>query len=48
MHPFHSLFTEEPETEYVPDIFGRVGQAGSKDRSQKTGIRNQKPSSFLF
>ncbi len=28
MHPFHGLFTAEPETEYVPDIFGRVGQGG--------------------
>ena len=26
MHPFQSLFTEEPETEYVPDFMGRLGQ----------------------
>ncbi len=26
MHPLHSLFTDEPETEYVPDILGRIGQ----------------------
>ena len=26
MHPFHSLFEENPESEYVPDIFGRLGQ----------------------
>ncbi len=26
MHPFHSLFTDQPETEYVPDIMGRLGQ----------------------
>ncbi len=28
MDPFHSLFTAEPETEYVPDGMGRVGQGG--------------------
>ena len=28
MHPFHSLFTAEPETEYVPDSMGRLGQGG--------------------
>ena len=28
MHPFHSLFTDEPETEYVPDIMVRLGQGG--------------------
>jgi len=28
MHPFHSLFTDEPDTEYVPDRMGRLGQGG--------------------
>jgi hypothetical protein len=28
LHPFHSLFTDEPEIEYVPDAMGRLGQGG--------------------
>lgn len=26
MHPFHSLFADEPATEYVPDAMGRLGE----------------------
>ncbi|MHA1535998.1 MAG: peptidoglycan-binding domain-containing protein [Alphaproteobacteria bacterium] len=28
MNPFNGLFSEEPETEYIPDNLGRLGQGG--------------------
>ena len=49
MHPFYSLFTEEPEIEYVPDIFGRVGQGGTvvKPDPEPIGTPNPRFDEFI-